>query len=117
MLKPLRKLLEKRPKPLQRLFKKPRFYSYRDFPEPEEWIERAEEEGRREQMLLLREVESGRFHEMLEEGHKFFSNLDPDERRKFSENHPHFVKWLGVFGYLEEIPTFEEYSGIESSFR
>lgn len=87
-------------------------FSIRNF-EPEEFIVAAQNGGKAAARKSLRRVESGRFEPMLAEGHKFFRALDPDERRDFAEANPGLMKWLGVWGFLEDLITFPKHSGID----
>lgn len=93
-----------------------RRHSLRNF-EPDEFLElwnRAKENGNYENMKkvrrALKNVESGRFHEMLGAAHKVVRHLDPDEIRTFYKQHPRLMKWINVYGHIEELPRFYRYS-------
>jgi hypothetical protein len=88
-------------------------HSWRHY-EPEDFIEANRNDPTVEVRKELQIVESGRFYDMLEAGHKFFRALDPDERRDFAQANPDLIAWIGVYAHLNHLNTFEEYTGIES---
>lgn len=66
------------------------------------------------QYTLREVIEDGRFYDMLENAHFFFSYLDDDEKEDWKRENPTLVKWLGVFGFLEVRDTFEKFTSIPS---
>lgn len=91
-----------------------RGHSWRNY-DPEEFLEAADMDGKVRAREELRAVESGRFYEFLKAGHKFFAPLDPDERREWAERNPDVMDWIGVWGYLEDLTTFPEYTDIDQN--
>lgn len=89
-----------------------RSHSWRNY-EPEEFIEAAKADGKVNAREELRTVEGGRFYPLLEAGHKFFTPLDPDERREWAKRNPDMMEWIAVWGYLEDLNYFPDYSGID----
>lgn len=93
-----------------------RAHSWRNY-DPEEFIEAAKADGKTKAREELRVVESGRFYDFLKAGHKFFAPLDPDEREEWARQNPDMMEWIGVWGFLEDLHAFPEYSGIDPDFR
>lgn len=100
-----------------------RGHSYRNY-NPEDFIEysldedgRLDEEKYTEARMVLRRMEGGRFHPMLDKISQVFSRLDRDEKDMFARRNPgELMEWVGVLGFLEELNTYEEYTGVKSSF-
>lgn len=97
-----------------------RGHSYRNY-KPKDFIEYAigddnglDEEKYVEARMVLRRMEGRRFHPMLDKISMMFSRLDPDEKKMFARKNPGLTKWIGVYGFLEELNTYEEYTGIVS---
>jgi hypothetical protein len=81
--------------------------------DPQEFIDAYEQadsdERRGEIRLLLRRLDSGRFHEFLDEAHKVLSKSDLERRRSFKEQYSdHLLLWIKAFGTVEDLNTFPE---------
>lgn len=87
-------------------------HSWRHY-EPEEFVVAAKNSGKVEARQEFRAVEAGRFAPFVEAGHKFFRALDPDERDAWASRNPDMMEWIGAWGFLMNLNTFEEWSGIE----
>lgn len=99
-----------------------RGHSYRNYT-PKEFIEysldeegKLDDEKQTEARMVLRRMEGGRFHPMLDKISLMFSHLDPDEKKMFASRNPGIMRWVGVFGFLEDLNTFENYTNVPSSF-
>jgi hypothetical protein len=88
---------------------KNRDHSYREW-EPRDF-HTAIEEGERMVPLQgqLRRIEDGRFYDMLDRTHLMFIRLDEDERNMWAERNPNMMKWLEVFGIVDETTKVGEY--------
>lgn len=64
----------------------------------------------------LHYIEGERFVPLLEAGHKFFTQLDTDERERFARENPGLIRWIGVYGMAEDLNPYTEYSGIETFY-
>lgn len=89
-----------------------RTHSWRNY-DPEEFVEAARVDGKVNARQELKAVEGGRFYPFLKAGHKFFRALDPDEMQSWANQNPEMMKWIGVYGYLEDLITWPQYTGIE----
>lgn len=96
-----------------------RTHSYRNY-RPQDFVEYPIEDGKFiadkyiDARKVFRRMESGRFHDMMDKTSRFFASLDPDEKRMWANRNPDMMEWIGTFGYIEELNTFEEYSNIPS---
>lgn len=86
--------------------------SYRNFtPQDfrEVWMDAA---GDHTQEALVRNlwkrIESNRFRPVLRFGHKFFTPLDPDERRSWARRNPGLIEWISVWAMTEHLANAEE---------
>lgn len=57
---------------------------------------------------LWKRIEANRFQPVLETGHKFFSPLDPDERKSWARRNPGLIEWVSVWGMTEHLANAEE---------
>lgn len=96
-----------------------RGHSLRNF-DPAEFYEKYDEAEQekdydkvRELRKALKRVESGRFYPVLEANHKMFAALDPDEKEAWAEANPVMMEWTGVYGLVEDLTGFPEYSSAE----
>lgn len=99
-----------------------RGHSYRNY-NPHEFIEYSlDEEGnldfekQREARNVLKRMEGGRWHPMLDKASIMFAALDPDEKEMWADRNPGIMVWVGVLGFLEDLNTYEKYSGIKPTF-
>lgn len=85
-----------------------RAHSYR-FYEPDEFIQLLESGvSKRELRSALKNIESGRFYDMLVEAHNFWWPLDVDEMETFRDRNEDLVRWIEVYARLEDqVPPSE----------
>lgn len=62
---------------------------------------------------VLKFIESERFYPMLAATHKMFGALDPDERRSWADGNPELMEWTGVYGLVEDLTGFPEYTSAD----
>jgi len=96
--------------------------SYRNY-RPDDFMEHSlidEETIDREKYIEARrvynELESGRFRDMMNSFANFFANLDSDEQEVWADNNPEMMNWLGVHGFLQQLKTFEDWTGVPSFY-
>lgn len=97
-----------------------RSHSYRNYL-PEEFIQYSlTENGKIDRdkygkaRETFRSIEDGRFFKMIYRVHLFFSALDTDEKELWKERNPELIEWIGVYGFIEVMNTFEKFTGIPS---
>lgn len=83
-----------------------RGHSLRNF-DPEDFREVANGQGKREAREALEFVESGRFEPVLAATQRMFRALDGDERRQFAKENPGLMRWVNVWGFLEDVGEFD----------
>lgn len=80
----------------------------------EAYNEAESNEERSEIRGKLKEINSGRWYDLLDEAHTHLSHTDFDARENVSNLHSHnFLVWIGVFGLVEDLNTFEDVTGVE----
>ena len=81
-----------------------------------EAYDRAESHEEREQVRKkLKRIDSGRWYDVLDEAHNHLAHTDLKAREHISDLYSHnFLVWVGVFGMVEHLNTFEDVTGIES---
>lgn len=89
-----------------------RAHSWRNY-EPDEFIEAAVEDSKREARQELQTVEAGRFYDMLKAGFNFYKALDRDELDDFAAANQDFVNWIAVYGWLEGLRRFRDYHTLD----
>lgn len=61
----------------------------------------------------LKQLDGGRWYDVLDEAHKHFAAADLDGRRylvgMYSDS---FLQWIGVLGLVEDLNTFEDVTGV-----
>ena len=78
-------------------------HSYRGY-SPEEFIQLVEQGvSKRDLRPELRDIEAGRFNDMLKEAYDFWVPLDLDEKEMFNKRNPELVAWLETYAVLEEL--------------
>ena len=60
---------------------------------------------------MMRELHSGRFHDMLDAAHLMFSQADSKQREILAEMFPGLLEWAALYGYAEHLNQFEELRG------
>lgn len=89
---------------------KQRDHSYREW-KPEDFHTAIEEgESLVQLQNQLRRIEDCRFYNMLDRTHLMFVRLDEDEREMWAERNPDTMKWLEVFGVVEETTKVDKYT-------
>lgn len=62
----------------------------------------------------LKKIDSGRWYGVLDEAHEHLAHTDFDARDHVSDLYSHnFLVWIGVFGLVEDLNTFEDVTGVE----
>lgn len=91
---------------------KHRSHALRNF-NPREFVEAYEQIESNEELTELREalqrIDGGRWYDALDEMHKVFAAKDLEGRREFADDHPELMRWLQVFGMVEELNQFQNW--------
>jgi len=83
-----------------------------DFVEAYNESESNEERG--EIRSKLKRIDSGRWYDVLDEAHSHLARTDHSARDHVSDLYSHkFLVWVGVFGLVEDLNTFEDVTGVE----
>lgn len=102
-----------KPKPLS-ASNRLRNHTANDFVEAYNNAENNEERG--EVRSKLKRIDSGRWYSLLDEAHSHLSHTDLAARDHISDLYSHnFLVWVGVFGLVEDLNTFEDVTGVERS--
>ena len=89
----------------------------RDQYEPAEFIEaycHADSESERSEIReIFRQIDGGRFYEMLDEAHNVLARSDLKRREHWKENVGVWMtQWVIAFGYVEDLNTFPDLHNI-----
>lgn len=84
--------------------------------EPEEFvdaIDAANLDGNMDRVAEIREtfrnLDGGRFYDMLDEAHNVLAKSDLERRETFVENYsPHLIRWIRAFGAVEDLDRFPD---------
>lgn len=77
------------------------------------WNNAESEEERSAVRQRLKLIDSGRWYDVLDDAHKHFAHADLGARRHLEGMYGQtFRSWIGVFGLVEDLNTFEEYTGV-----
>jgi len=72
------------------------------------------EDERAEARLALKRINSGRFEDLLNNAHRSVAHADSASRKALEKIHgEEFLTWIGVFGLIEGLDTFEDLTGVE----
>jgi hypothetical protein len=86
-----------------------RSHSYRNY-NPDE-LEKLYRQADRDQEIeirnILKQIEGGRFHDLLTQFHRQMSALDQDERKKMATRNPGLTKWQKTYAVIEEVQMYE----------
>lgn len=78
------------------------------------WINADSHEDRKTCRKQLKELEGGRFRDMLESMYDMFCyGMTAESRQNFAVNNKNMVRWMGVYALLEDMNTFPEYTDIQ----
>lgn len=62
----------------------------------------------------LKKIDSGRWYDTLNEVYNHFARADLDGREQLVGFHSEaLLRWIGVFGLVENLNTFEDVTGVE----
>lgn len=82
--------------------------------DPEDWRQayrNAEDLREAEEVReAFRDLDSGRFWEMLEAVHTQVGHSDLEGRRSFADDHPEMLEWAAVWGLIENMARFHRYT-------
>jgi hypothetical protein len=84
----------------------------RSYHQPEQWlsvVDDIDEYHEKEELRMkLKQIDGGRFHEMLDRTHNVLSRSDTAQYQHFREHYSdHLFTWLQVYGKLEDLEDFE----------
>lgn len=62
----------------------------------------------------LKQIDSGRWYDVLDEAHSHLARTDLEARANMAEMYSdQFLAWIGVFGLVEDLNTFSDLTGVE----
>jgi hypothetical protein len=87
-------------------------YSHHDFIKAYNVAESNEE--RSQVREKLKRIDSGRWYDVLDEAHDHYARADLEGREHLQGLHSEaFLRWIGVFGLVEDLNTFSDVTGVE----
>jgi hypothetical protein len=62
----------------------------------------------------MRSIDSGRWYDVVSAAHTHLAHTDQESRRHVATMYGHqFLVWIGVYGLVEDLNTFDAVTGVE----